>query len=47
VGTKHAVSSKAYIEKMKKAFGYKVKGRKIIDADDTFELREAAAPFGD
>jgi hypothetical protein len=23
-----------------------VKGRKIISADDTFELREAVAPFG-
>jgi putative transposase len=42
-----AVGSKAYIEKMKKALGYKAKGRKIIDADDTFELREAVAPFGD
>jgi hypothetical protein len=41
-----AVGSKTFIEKMKKAFGYKAKGRKIISADDTFELREAVAPFG-
>jgi len=31
---------------MKKAFGYRAKGRKIISADDTFELREAITPFG-
>ena len=41
-----AVGSKTFIEKMKKALGYKAKGRKIISADDTFELREAIAPFG-
>jgi hypothetical protein len=31
---------------MKKALGYRAKGRKIISANDTFELREAVAPFG-
>ena len=41
-----AVGSKAFIEKMKKALGYRAKGRKIISADDTFELREAITPFG-
>ena len=41
-----AVGSKTFIEKMKKALGHKAKGRKIISADDTFELREAVAPFG-
>ena len=41
-----AVGSKTFIEKMKKALGYKAKGRKIISADDTFELREAVAPYG-
>ena len=41
-----AVGSKTFIEKMKKALGYKAKGRKIISADDTFELREAITPFG-
>jgi len=40
------VGSKTFIEKMKKALGYRAKGRKIISADDTFELREAVAPFG-
>jgi len=35
------VGSKTFIEKMKKALGYRATGRKIISADDTFELREA------
>jgi hypothetical protein len=34
--------SKPFIEKMKKA----LKGRKIISADDTFELRETITPYG-
>jgi putative transposase len=41
-----AVGSKTFIEKMKKALGYRAKGRKIISAVDTFELREAITPFG-
>ncbi len=41
-----AVGSKTFIEKMKGALGYKARGRKIICADDTFELREVIAPFG-
>ena len=41
-----AVGSKTFIERMKKALGYRAKGRRIISADDTFELREAIAPFG-
>ena len=41
-----AVGSKTFIEEMKKALGYRAKGRKIISAEDTFELREAIAPFG-
>ena len=41
-----AVGSKTFIEKMKKVLGYRAKGRKIISADDTFELREAITPFG-
>jgi len=41
-----AVGSKTFIEKMKKGLGYRAKGRKIIGAEDTFELREAVAPFG-
>jgi hypothetical protein len=35
-----------FIETMKKGLGYRAKGRKIIGAEDTFELREAVAPFG-
>jgi hypothetical protein len=31
---------------MKGALGYRVRGRKIICADETFELREVVAPFG-
>ncbi len=41
-----AVGTKAFIEKMKGTLGYRAKGRKIIRADDTFELREAITPFG-
>jgi hypothetical protein len=40
-----AIGSKTFIEKMKEIFGYKVKGRKIICADDSFELREMLTPY--
>jgi hypothetical protein len=41
-----AVGSKTFIENMKRALGYRPRGRKIISADDTFELREVITPFG-
>ena len=41
-----AVGSKAFIEKMKEGLGFRAKGRKIICADDTFELREVLTPYG-
>ena len=41
-----AVGSKTFIETMKKGLGFRAKGRKIICADDTFELREVIAPYG-
>ena len=41
-----AVGSKTFIEKMKEAHGFRAKGRKIICADDTFELREVLTPYG-
>jgi putative transposase len=41
-----AVGSKAFIEKMKEALGFRAKGRKIICAEDTFELREVLTPYG-
>jgi putative transposase len=41
-----AVGGKTFIEKMKEALGFRAKGRKIICADDTFELREVLAPYG-
>jgi len=41
-----AIGSKAIIEKMRGGLGYRVKGRQIICADDTFELREVITPFG-
>ncbi len=41
-----AVGSKTFIETMKEALGFRAKGRKIICADDTFELREVKAPYG-
>ena len=31
---------------MKEALGFRAKGRKIIYADDTFELRETITPYG-
>ena len=46
VGRNRYFGSKTFIEKMKEALGYKAKGRKIISADDTFELREVIAPYG-
>ena len=41
-----AVGSKAFIETMREALGFRAKGRKIIGADDAFELRELIAPYG-
>jgi putative transposase len=41
-----AVGSKTFIEKMKDALGFRATGRKIICADDTFELREVITPYG-
>ena len=41
-----AVGSKTFIEKMKESLGFKAKGRKIICADDAFELREVITPYG-
>ena len=38
--------SKAFIEKMKEALGFRAKGRKLICADDSFELRELLTPYG-
>ncbi len=41
-----AVGSRTFIEKLKKGLGYRAKGRKIVGAEDTFELREAVTLFG-
>ena len=41
-----AVGSKTFVETMKEALGFRAKGRKIISADDSFELREVIAPYG-
>ena len=41
-----AVGSKTFIEKMKGALGYRVRGRKIFCGDETFELREVITPYG-
>jgi putative transposase len=41
-----AVGSKAFVEKIKESLRFKAKGRKIICADDTFELREGLKPYG-
>ncbi len=42
-----AVGSKTFIEKIKKAIGFRAKGRKITSSDDTFELREGQVPYGE
>ena len=42
-----AVGSKSFVEKMKKALGFRVTGRKIICANDTFELREGQTSYGE
>jgi hypothetical protein len=31
---------------MKEALGFRAKGKKVICADDTFELREVLTPYG-
>jgi putative transposase len=41
-----AVGSRPFIEKMKAALGFRAKGRKIISANDSLELREALTPYG-
>ncbi len=41
-----AVGSKTFIEKIKEALGFRVRGRKIRNRDDTFELREGQVPYG-
>jgi hypothetical protein len=41
-----AVGGKTFIEKMKKTLGHRATGKKVISADDTFELREPITPFG-
>ncbi|MDD4393912.1 MAG: transposase [Desulfobacterales bacterium] len=41
-----AVGSKAFIKNIKDSLGFRAKGRKIICADDAFELRETLTPYG-
>ncbi len=41
-----AVGGESFIEKIKEAFGFRAKGRKIRRADDSFELRETMAAYG-
>jgi REP-associated tyrosine transposase len=41
-----AVGSKAFIEKMKESLGFRAKGRKMIGADDIYELREEITLYG-
>ena len=42
-----AVGSKTFIEKIKDALGFRVRGRKIISTNDTFELREKQISYGE
>ena len=39
--------TKLFVEKMKEALGFRAAGRKIICADDTFELREGQSSYGE
>ncbi len=41
-----AVGSQTFIEEMKDALWFRATGRKILCADDTFELRETITPYG-
>lgn len=41
-----AVRGKTFIEKIKETLGFRVKGRKVAHAHDTFELREGQKPYG-
>jgi putative transposase len=41
-----AVGSETFIEKIKKALGFRARGRKITSSDDTFELREGQVSYG-
>ncbi len=40
------VGSKTFIEEMKDALGFRATGRRILCADDTFELQETITPYG-
>jgi putative transposase len=40
-----AVGSKTFVETIKTSLGYRAKGRKVVCADDAFELREVTAPY--
>jgi putative transposase len=41
-----AVGSKSFVEDIKKRLGFKAKARKVIGSNDTFELRENPAVYG-
>ena len=41
-----AVGSKSFVEKMKESLGFRAVGRRVICADDTFELREGQTSYG-
>ncbi|BBO80445.1 transposase [Desulfosarcina ovata subsp. sediminis] len=41
-----AVGSEAYIKKIKETLGFRVRGRKIRQVGDAFELRETLRPYG-
>ena len=42
-----AVGSKAFIEKIKEALGYRAIGRRIFGDEDMFVLREGQTPYGE
>jgi hypothetical protein len=42
-----AVGSKSFVERIKESLGFRAACRKIIGADDTFELREGQRSYGE
>ena len=42
-----AVGSKAFIEKIKEALGYRAIGRRIFGDEESFVLREGQTPYGE
>jgi len=40
-----AVGSKQFVEKIKQQLGFRARGRKIVETEDEFQLRETMKPY--